>query len=459
MSKSVFWFLVVVTAFAVPALILWRMVGAMGGTAQPVTPAAPAPQPTKSDPRQADPLQADEQAQPENLPPAPLPMANWTDWRGPARKAYSPSVPATLPAKPRFLWRRSLTGAGLSGVAATTQYVVVADKNERQDQDVFRCLDANTGEQLWSVAYATPTEMDFTNAPRATPVIHAGFVYLLGAFGDLHCVSLEHSQVIWRRNIIEDFDAELPAWGTCSTPLIVDDKLIVNPGAPDAALVALGLYAGEVIWKTPGKPAAYGSLILGTFGGKRQIVGHDAVSLGGWDPNDGTRLWTLMPEVKGEYNVPTPLDVGGRLLVATEKNGTRLYGFDDTGRIRSTPAARNRDLAPDTSTPVMANGLIFGCAAGLFCLDPAKDLTTRYAVTGTKIFEQYAALIAGNDRVLAVTADGTLILFEAAPDRFTPAARLQLFESAEVWSHPALVGNRLYLRTMKEITCVLLTGS
>jgi len=451
-SKHIFWFLVVVAAFAVPALFLWRMVRTMGGTARPVSTAISAPP-------AADPGAPNEPSASAPLPPAREPVAEWTDWRGPARNAVSPALPDTLPAKALFLWKRTLTGAGLSGIAATARYVVVADKSEGKDQDIFRCLEADTGKQLWSIAYATPTKLEFTNSPRATPVIHGSFAYLFGAFGDLHCVSLEHSRIIWRRNIIEDFGAELPAWGTCSTPLIVDDKLIVNPGAKDASLVALGLYAGEIIWKTPGKPAAYGSLIVGTFGGKRQIVGHDAVSLGGWDPNDGTRLWELRPPKKGDYNVPTPIDVGGRLLVATEKNGARLYDFDDNGRIRTTPVAVNRDLSPDTSTPVVANGLAFGCAGGLFCLDLNSELKTRYSVTGTKTFEEYVTLIAGNDRVLAVMIDGRLGLFEAAPDRFTPVARLQLFDNAEIWSHPALVGNRLYIRTMKEIACVLLTDS
>jgi len=446
-------------AFAVPALFLWRMIGTMGGSARPVQTAASEGPGIEATQPAADANEPNEPSAPENVPPAPGPLEEWTDWRGPGRTAISPALPTTLPAKAVFLWKRALTGAGLSGIAATVQYVVVADKSERKDQDIFRCLDANTGEQLWSIAYATPTELEFTNTPRATPVVHGGWAYLLGAFGDLHCVSIEHSQIIWRRNIIKDFGAELPAWGTCSTPLIVDDKLIINPGARDASLVALGLYAGEVIWKTPGKPAAYGSLIVGTFGGKRQIVGHDAVSLGGWDPNDGTRLWELRPQEKGDYNVPTPINLNGRLLVATEKNGTRLYDFDDTGRIRTTPVAANRDLAPDTSTPVTANGLVFGCGRGLFCLDLNDGLKTRYSVTGTKMFQEYVTLIAGNDHVLAIMVDGRLGLFKAAPDRFTPVARLQLFEDAEVWSHPALVGNRLYIRTMKEIACLLLTGS
>ena len=388
--------------------------------------------------------------------PRQSPTSEWTDWRGPERSGISPDVPDRLPERLQLVWKRRLTGDGLSGVSASAAHVLVADKSEQNDQDIWRCLDAETGKELWTIAYPTPRKMEFTNVPRATPVIHGGFAYLLGAFGDLHCVSIEGRRIVWRRNIVKEFNAKLPNWGLCSTPLIVDDTLIVNPGAPEASLVALGLYTGETIWQTPGEGPGYGSLILGTFGGVRQIVGHDATSLAGWDPNTGKRLWTLLPTKKGDYNVPTPINIDGRLLVATENNGTRLYDFDAGGRINPIPIAQNRRLAPDTSTPVVIDGLVFGCFRGLFCLDLGDNLNILYSTDGDRAFNDYAALLAGNGHILAVTVKGELILLEAARNAFAPISRLQLFEGEEVWSHPALIGNRLYIRSMKEICCFLL---
>jgi len=400
--------------------------------------------------------QAPPSAQAQSSLPPPAPVSAWTDWRGTDRRGHSPDVPTELPATPRLLWKRRLTGSGLSGVSATAKHVIVADKSEQNDQDIWRCLDAETGREVWTIAYPTPKEMEFTNVPRAAPVVHGGLAYLLGAFGDLHCVSVEGSRIVWRRNLIKEFDAKLPTWGMCSTPLLVDDMLVVNPGAPDASLVALGLYTGETLWQTPGEPSGYGSLILGTFGGVRQIVGHDAASLAGWDPNTGRRLWTLLPARKGDFNVPTPLDLDGKLLVATENNGARLYDFDANGRIHPIPISQNRRLAPDTSTPVAIDGLLFGCSRGLHCLDLTDSLNTLYTSDGGGAFNDYAALIAGNGHDLAITVKGELILLKATRDAFTPVARLQLFDDTEVWSHPALVGNRLYIRSMKEICCFLL---
>ena len=383
------------------------------------------------------------------------PVVQWTDWRGPRRDAVSHYVPKKLPAKAKFLWRKQLTGMGLSGIAATSRYVIVADKGKEKKLDIFRCLDADTGEQLWTVKYTAPEEMDYSNSPRANPVIHEGLVYLLGAFGDLHCVNLKTGQVVWKKNIVKEFGAELVTWGMCSAPLIVGDKLIVNPGAKDASIVALDRRTGKVIWKTPGEPAGYSSFILATFGNVRQIVGYDSISLGGWDPKTGKRLWKLLPDDEGDFNVPTPIYIDGKLLVTTENNGTRLYGFDDNGIIRGKPLAKNFDLGPDSSTPVVINNLVFGCLGGLYCLDLNNDLKTLYSVDDDAFFD-YATLIAGNDHVLIITVESELILIEAARDRYTLKSRLRLFEKSEVFSHPALIGSRLYIRNTTEVCCLLL---
>jgi len=387
------------------------------------------------------------------------PLVAWTDWRGANRDGTSPYVPKRLPTKPRFLWRRPLTGMGLSGIAATPRYVIAADKSKDKKSDIFRCLNADTGEEIWIVEYSAPGEMDFTNSPRANPVIDRGLVYLLGAFGDLHCARLETGKIIWKKNIIKNFGAELPAWGMCSTPLMVGDTLIVNPGTKDASIVALDRQTGNVFWKTSGEPAAYSSFILGTFGNVRQIVGYDAISLGGWDPNSGKRLWKLLPEEEGDFNVPTPINIDGKLLAASENNGTRLYDFDNRGKIKPRPVAQNLDLAPDSSTPVVINGLVFGCFGGLYCLDTRDSLKTLYSVEDDDAFYDYAALIAGSDRVLVITVEGELLLIGADHNRYTLVSRLRLFEETEVWSHPAVVGNHLYIRSTFEICCLLLDES
>lgn len=384
--------------------------------------------------------------------------AQWTDWRGPGRRAVSGHVPDKLPAKVNFLWTRKLTGLGLSGVTATSRYVVVADKNKEATQDIWRCLNADTGRQLWRLEYPAAGKMEFSNSPRAAPVIHHGRVYLLGAFGHLHCVELPTGRVLWKKNIIKEFGTKLSSWGTTATPLIVGNKLIVNPGAPGAAVVALDRCSGEAVWKGPGEQAAYAAFILAELGGLRQIVGYDSVSLGGWDPASGKRLWRLVPTHEGDYNVPTPIAVDGRLLVATENNGTRLYGFDASGVINPKPLARTEDLMPDTVTPVIYEGMAFGNFDGeLICLDVGNGLKTLWKAKDDA-YEDYICMIAGNGRILILAVEGELLLLKADRKKHTLISRLRVLREpkTEIWSHPALMPGRLYIRNQDSVMCLLL---
>jgi len=398
-------------------------------------------------------------ALPDIGPSRSRPVTEWTDWRGPKRDAVSEYVPQELPNEKRLLWSHVLTGPGMSGMAVAAGRVVVSDKSLDGQQDVFRCLDADTGRQLWKLAYPAPKDMDFTNSPRANPVICGPLVYLLGAFGDLYCLKLDGGEIVWQKNLAKDFHAKVPMWGFCSTPLPLGEKLIVNPGAKDASVVALDRLSGEVIWSAPGIQPGYSSFIAAELGGVRQIVGYDAISLGGWDPRTGKRLWQLIPDLEGDFNVPTPIVVGDKLLLSTENNGTRLFAFHDQGRICPKPLAANQDLIPDTSTPVVIEGKVYGSSGGLLCLDLDDGLKTLWTVEDDPLAD-YCSLVAGNGRVLVATQWGTICLLDATQEKFARVGSLELFDDVadterDVWSHPSLVGNRLYIRNLLGVYCFL----
>jgi outer membrane protein assembly factor BamB/ABC-type phosphate/phosphonate transport system substrate-binding protein len=378
----------------------------------------------------------------------------WPGWRGLHRDGLVAQLPAQLPKKPKLLWSKPLNTAGLAGIAVAGKHVLVADRNASDEFDVFHCFDAESGEELWVHQYFTSGAVkDYGNSPRATPLILDGRVYTLGALGDLHCVDLSSGMPIWKKSFVDDFAGVVPTWGYCSSPLAVDGMLIVNPGSPDASLVALDLLTGKEIWRSPGLPSSYSSFIAGKFGGVRQIVGYDEKSLGGWDIASGKRLWTLVPPVAGDFNVPTPIDAGGKLIVVTENNGARLYGFESDGAISSEPLAQHEDLKPDSSTPVLSGGKLFGCRDKLFCLDASEFKVHWTGDQGT--FCGYASLIASKNRVLIATHNGELILVDASAAKFKLISRVRIFpEDAELLSHPALVGTRLYLQGDNCILCL-----
>jgi outer membrane protein assembly factor BamB/ABC-type phosphate/phosphonate transport system substrate-binding protein len=379
---------------------------------------------------------------------------DWPDWRGPDRDGRVPRLPARLPAAANLIWKKAAMTGGLAGLSVSAGRVIVAERDFAEEHDVYRCLNADDGETLWRAAFPARGQLDYGQAPRATPVIRDGRAFLLGAFGGLRCVDVASGKVLWQRHLAREFKAELPTWGFCATPLVVDNLVIVNPGGRKASLAALDAATGRTRWTAPGGPAAYAAFIHGNFGGKSQIVGYDAHSLDGWEVETGRRLWQLMPPKEGDFNVPTPIAVNGGVLLATENNGTRLHHFDDSGRIISEPAARFDELAPDTATPVVTNGRVFGTHQGLRSLDLDRGLKQLWHREDETLGD-YAALIADDQRVLVITVHGELLLLDARAGQCDVISRLKVFEDdVEVYSHPALVGSRLFIRGGTSVRCV-----
>lgn len=383
------------------------------------------------------------------------PPDGWPDWRGPERKGQVAHLPAKLPEPWTPVWTSALTGPAMAGPAVSGERLVIPDKSADGKRDLFRCLSTQDGRTLWQFEYDAPDAMEYTNAPRATPVIHEGLVYLQGALGDLHCVELANGKIVWQTNLFTAFNAERLNWGASTAPLIVEDKLIIAPGAKEASVVALNRKTGAVIWQTPGHAAAYSAFIFATFDNVPQIIGYDSGSLGAWDPQTGKRLWTLIPPDASDFNVTTPVVLGDQLLLATENNGTRLYRFDGTGIIVPEPVQKNDALAPDTCTPAIAANRVFATAYGeLFCLDLNDGLKTLWQQSDD-MFHDHCNIIASPDRVLLWTANGDLLLLDAKSPTYAPLAKVRPFDEKhpDTLAHPALVKNRLYLRSSKSLAC------
>jgi outer membrane protein assembly factor BamB/ABC-type phosphate/phosphonate transport system substrate-binding protein len=380
--------------------------------------------------------------------------ADWPDWRGPNRDGRVPQLPARLPEQTKFIWKRAAVNGGLAGLSVSGDRLLVAERDLGDEPDVYRCLNSATGELLWRKQFLARGTLDYGQAPRATPVIRDERAYLLGAFGDLRCLDMNDGRVIWERKLPREFNAELPTWGACSTPLLVNDLVIVNPGATNASLAALDARTGRTRWTTPGSPAAYAGFIQVQREGRSQIVGYDRHSLGGWDMAGGKRLWRVVPETEGDFNVPTPIAFDNGIIVTTENNGTRIYSFDPSGNLSPKPCGTFAGLAPDSSTPVVTRGRVFGAHRGLHCLDARDGLKPVWNREDETIGD-YATLIADDERVLVITVGGELILLDARADTCSIISRMRVFaEDVEVYSHPALVGTRLFIRGGSSVACV-----
>jgi outer membrane protein assembly factor BamB len=386
------------------------------------------------------------------------PIPSWTQWRGNNREATNVALPKTFTEKPEIVWQKTMDGDGIAGVVGNSEVVIVADRNRLDSTDIFRCFDMKTGNERWKLEYPATSKLDFGNSPRATPLIAEDKAFLLGASGHLHAVELSTGKIVWQTTLRKSFNCETPHWGFTTSPLLIDGKLIVPPGALDAA-------SGNVVWKSENaKTAGYASPILysphpnplpeGEGTGKRQIIMYDSESLGGWDIATGKRLWELIPRFASDFNVPTPIQLDdNRLFVVTENNGARIYRFDKDGKIEPQPIAVQKEITPDSNSAVASGNRIYIVDSGLHCLD-ATDLKILWTLED-KVLNDYATLILGEERLLIGTYSGEVLLVDITASPGKIVGRFRPFAEDDVMlSHPAVIGKFLVLRSTSVVVCV-----
>ena len=76
-------------------------------------------------------------------------------------------------------------------------------------------------------------------------------------------------------------------------------------------------------------------------------------------------------------------------------------------------------------------------------------------------YADYSSFIAGNGRVLVTTQVGVVSLIEVNRGAFKLVSSLNLFDDVsaterDVWSHPTVVDNRLYVRNLLGVYCFLI---
>ena len=373
-------------------------------------------------------------------------QSSWPRFRGERGDGQVDKFPQK-PLSPKLLWETPLPSQGVGGVSATADFVVVSSRSSDDKQDVFVGIDPVSGAVLWQKEYAAPGQLDYGTSPRATPLISDPYVFLLGAMGDLHCLDIDTGEVKWHKHMVKDLGGVLPIWGYGWSPLLVDVHLIVLPGGPNCSIAALAGETGQVVWQTPGQPTAYASPMLANWKNRQQIIAYDRTTLGGWSVEDGQRLWTIKPPEPNDFNVPTPLVLPDGLAVVTENNGLRKYDIDPaTGFPKPEPSASVATVRPDAHTPVICGRQLLVAERELLALNLDNKLSIDWRIKD-RALRQHNSLIAAGNQALVITQGGELLLVQTEGSSGRIVSRHKFSGSTKyILSHPALVGDTLYLR-------------
>lgn len=395
------------------------------------------------------------QAAPE--PPAPAAPPYWTDFRGPNRDGRYDETPIlTAWPKPGLtrLWKQPVGGGYASFVIAEGRAFTI---EQRRNREVVAAYDIDTGRELWTNSWAA----DFREAmggdgPRATPTWHEGRLYAQGAEGELRCLEAATGKLVWSKNILADNGAANLTWGMSASPLVVDEKLIVQPGGPGGkSVVAYHKLTGAPIWKALDDKQAYTSPMLVTLGGRRQIVTVTASRAVGLTPEDGTLLWEFPWVTEYDVNASQPIVTGpNRVFISTGYgHGAAVLELQPAGKAFTVRAVwQNTRMKNKFNPSVLYEGHVYGLDEGILaCLD---------AETGQQKWKGgrygYGQLLLASGHLVVTTETGEVVLVKATPERHQELAQFSAIEG-KTWNVPALAGGRLFVRNTTEMACFRIT--
>lgn len=373
---------------------------------------------------------------------------DWPQILGPDRNgvAQGESLRPWPESGPQALWQAPV-GLGYSGPIVIGKRVIVFHRQD--DRELLTARDAATGKPLWNAEFPATYRggVNSDTGPRCTPLAHAGKVYAMGAAGNLHCVDLASGKPIWSRDCYGDFQGDEGYFGAGSSPIVVDDKLLVNVGGKAAGVVAFDLATGETLWKATDERASYSSPTVATIGGKTLAVFVTRLKCLAIDPASGAVAFEFPFGSRGPtVNAATPLIVGDDLFLSASYGvGARLV--DLQGAAPRQVWEKDGVMSSQYSTCVARDGFLYGCdgredvgVAKLRCIEAASG-----RVVWTREGFGVAHLILAGDKLLILKVDGQLVLAEASPQGYKELASSSVFSGA-ARALPALANGLLYAR-------------
>lgn len=390
--------------------------------------------------------------------PATAITAEWSGFRGPQRDSVIRNVRIETDwssSPPVQLWRRAV-GPGWSSFAVHGDLIYTQE--QRGEHEVVSCYRLSTGEPVWRHRDAVRFyESNGGAGPRATPTVHNGRVYTLGATGIVNALDANSGAVVWTRNAETDTGAPRPEWGFAGSPLVVGDLVIV---AASGRLAAYQVDRGDLQWTRTTGGGGYSSPHLMTIGGEPQILLQNGGGVTSVAPGDGAVRWQH-EAADGVSIVQPALAPNGDVLVAAGDmmGGAGIHRLA-LARASGTPAWTieerwtTRGLKPYYNDFVVHKGHAYGFdGAILSCIDLA-DGSRKWK--GGRYGAGQMVLLPDQDLLLVVSEEGELALVSATPDKHTEVARFKAIEG-KTWNHPVLVGDVLLVRNGEEMAAFRLS--
>lgn len=383
-----------------------------------------------------------------NAPETPA-KAEWPNFLGPNFNGQSSETGinknwASKP--PKLLWQHPMSDSGYSGPASALGMVFIID--HQGDNDIVHAWRLSDGQEVWNYTYAdaSPLDQGFT---RSTPTISNGMIYTVSRLGKVHCLDAKTGKVVWQKDMVADFGGQHPRWKYAGSPVIDGNRVIVTPGAEDAAIVALNAKTGALILKGGSGRAGYATPVIAKIGGVKQYVLALGAKICGVDAASGKELWSVPWVTNYDVNAASPLVIGDSVFV-TSGYGHGCVMVDVKGS-QASIRWQNRAMQAHFSSPIYFNGRIYGTGdpGFLMCLDPA-DGSTVWRQQG---FEK-GGIVGVDGTIIAMNgSNGDMIMVKLDPTSYQEMGRFAPLRG-QAWTAPIIVDKKAVVRTKDAIAAV-----
>lgn len=377
-----------------------------------------------------------------------------SDWQGPTRDGIfqETNLLKLWPEKgPEMLWSYEGLGVGHSSVAVANEKVYVTGIKDTTVATGTLFAFNFQGNLLWEKDYGKDFCLNF-NGTRSTPVVVNDLLYIESGMGAVYCLNAETGEQVWSVDFIKDLGADsVVQFGFAESVLIDGDNLICVPGAKENNVVALNRFTGEKIWssKGDGEIATYNSPILVNHNGIKLVIAMTSGSIMGIDATTGEKYWRVEQTQQNKIHANTPIYYDGKLMVASagreKTSGMVQIQLSDDGK---------------SVKEVWRNNKFINLMGGLIRLDTCLygsaylkndwqviSWNTGEMLAQNKEFGGGAIIFADGLFYCYSEHDGEMALATATPEKFEIISKFAVpLGTEQHWARPVISKGVLYIR-------------
>ncbi|HET6407465.1 MAG TPA: PQQ-binding-like beta-propeller repeat protein [Chthoniobacteraceae bacterium] len=396
--------------------------------------------------------------------------ADWPQFRGPGGAATSADqgTPLTWTGTEGIAWKTELPGAGTSSPILVGKHIFltaytgwnVPGQSEGSPEELKRhvlCLNRADGKLVWTIEVPSkfPEQekiRDGHGYASSTPVSDGQRVYVFFGKSGVFAFDLNGKEV-WRADVGE----KLNGWGSAASPILHGNLLIINASVESEALVALDKNTGKEVWRAGGIKESWNTpIIVRTSEGKNELVVAIFGKVLGFDPDNGTPLWSCDTNIPW-YMVPSAVADKGTVYCIGGRGGGGSLAIKTGGRGDVTKSHRlwQGKKGSNVSSPVFHEGHLYWASDSL----PIVSCTD--ASTGEVIYEErlpradqfYPSPVLADGKLYYLTRAGQVFVIAAKP-KFELLATNKFEERAVFNACPVIADRRLFIRSDRWLYCV-----